>query len=123
MAEARWLYHVVRRVEVPALTAPRGGAPPAPYSPPSLASEGFVHCSYRAAVAETVKLYFASIPVDDLVVLRIDPRLVAARVEEAATPRGPMPHVHGPIPAAAVVEILAVHAVAGAPDARADPPG
>lgn len=121
MAELRWLYHVVRRAEVSALASARGAGPREPYSPASLASEGFVHCSYRAAVAETVKLYFASIPADELVVLRIDPRLVEARVEEAATPRGPMPHVHGPIPAAAVVEVLPVHAVAAAPDGLVDP--
>jgi uncharacterized protein (DUF952 family) len=73
-----------------------------PYAPPSLASEGFVHCSYRDAVAESARLYF---PRDaELEILQIDPR--ALDVEVAITPRGPMPHVRQAIPKSAIVAVL-----------------
>lgn len=99
----RWLYHVTT-------DPPEAGAP---LAPASLATEGFVHASYAPRVTETAALYFsASKPV----VLRIDPRRVAARVEEADTPRGPMPHVYGPIPADAIREVLSLADVEAAPD-------
>ncbi len=106
----RWLYHVVRADEAPADARPLT----APWAPASLASEGFVHCSFLPAVAESARLYFANIPVR---VLRIDPRRLDVALEVADTPRGPMPHVHGPIPAGAVREVLELGAMAAAPDA------
>lgn len=70
------------------------------YHAKSLATEGFVHASYREKVVESARLYF---PADaDLVVLEIDPAKLSARIEVAQTPRGPMPHVFGPIPRAAI---------------------
>jgi cyclohexyl-isocyanide hydratase len=101
----RWLYHVLRTDQVP--------APGASVAPASLASEGFVHCSFRDAVAESARLYFAG---QDVRVLRIDPRRLDVPLELADTPRGPMPHVHGAIPARAVREVLTVGALANAPD-------
>jgi uncharacterized protein (DUF952 family) len=89
------IFHVVRREE---LVWDADGR----YHARSLASEGFVHASYRAKVVESAKLYF---PADaDLVVLEIDPTKLEARIEIADTPRGPMPHIFGPIPRAAVTE-------------------
>ncbi len=99
----RWLYHLVR-------PADDAGDP---YAPASLAREGFVHCSYRPDVAASARLHF---PGEAPRVLRIDPRLLGVAVEEAATPRGPMPHVPGPIPRAAVAAVLALGDVADAPD-------
>jgi uncharacterized protein (DUF952 family) len=87
----RWLYHVK-------LTGPL----PDPYAPPSLATEGFVHCSYRETVAESARLYFPAGA--ELEVLQIDPR--GLDVEVAQTPRGPMPHVRQAIPASAIVARL-----------------
>jgi uncharacterized protein (DUF952 family) len=75
-----------------------------PYAPSSLASEGFVHCSYAPSVHETVALYFAADA--RLRVLEIDPRLLTAAIDVAETPRGPMPHVLGPIPRSAVVAVF-----------------
>ena len=91
----RWLYHLIAA----------GSEVSEPYAPESLATEGFVHCSLRDAVAESARLYFAGVEVS---VLRIDPRRLEARVELVDTPRGPMPHVHGPIPADAIVDELSV---------------
>jgi uncharacterized protein (DUF952 family) len=69
------------------------------YEAASLATEGFIHASYREKVVESARLYF---PADaELCVLEIDPAGLDVRVVE--TPRGPMPHVHGTIPRRAVV--------------------
>jgi putative intracellular protease/amidase/uncharacterized protein (DUF952 family) len=100
----RWLYHATRRAELPpGWTELR---------PPSLASEGFVHASYVGDVVESARLYLPAS--EELCVLRIDPRRVVMR--EDMTPRGPMPHVLGPIPRSAVVQELGLEEVAAAPD-------
>jgi uncharacterized protein (DUF952 family) len=94
----RWLYHAL-----PASEWERAGDP---YAPASLASEGFVHTSYRDRVRESATLYVRP----PCVILRIDPRALAARIEVAATPRGPMPHVFGSVPRAAVAEVVPLEA-------------
>jgi uncharacterized protein (DUF952 family) len=99
----RWLYHLVD-----------GAAEGDPYAPPSLAREGFIHCSYRPAVRESARLHFA--PEARLRVLQIDPRRVGVRLEEAPTPRGPMPHLFGPLPRAAIAATLALDEIDAAPD-------
>lgn len=71
------------------------------YEAASLATEGFIHASYRDEVLESARLYFPAAA--DLRVLEIDPAGLDVRVAE--TPRGPMPHVHGPIPRSAVVRV------------------
>jgi len=96
----RWLYHLTPRSEA--------------LAPPSPGREGFVHASFRDAVAESARLHFP--PGADLVVLQIDPRRLDARVELADTPRGPMPHVHGAVPADAVRATLDLTEIATAPD-------
>lgn len=101
----RWLYHLLPRSALP------GGCD---YAPASLAREGFIHCSYRDAVAESARLYFA--PGADVVVLQIDPRALDVPVREASTPRGPMPHVHGAIAASAIVGVIERGDVDAAPD-------
>lgn len=100
----RFLYHVV----------PADQQVPERYAPPSLGSEGFIHASFRDAVAETAKLYFA--PNASLKVWRWDPRRIAARVELEATPRGPMPHIYGAVPRDALLEESSVADVAQGPD-------
>lgn len=100
----RWLYHVREA----------GAEAAGDYAPASLEHEGFVHCSFRDAVRESARLYF---PADArLEVLRIDPRRLRARVEIAETPRGPMPHVHGPIPLAAIVAVEPLGGTSHLPD-------
>jgi uncharacterized protein (DUF952 family) len=92
----RWLYHL--RLEGPASTGR--------YAPPSLASEGFAHASYRDDVLESARLHFPKGA--SLEVLRIDPRRLDVPVELAATPRGDMPHVHGSIPHSAIVGVMSL---------------
>ncbi len=106
----RWLFHILTHADHDAWAA-RGE--PA-YAPASLAREGFVHASYRDAVRESAELYFdARAP---LVVLRIDPRLLDVAIDVAATPRGPMPHVRGPIRREAIAAVVRVADVALGPD-------
>ncbi|MFO0628793.1 MAG: DUF952 domain-containing protein [Polyangiales bacterium] len=104
----RWIYH---------LTFAETVVPPR-YAPASLATEGFVHGSYRDAVRESARLYF---PADRaLVAWQIDPRRLDAPVDVAATPRGPMPHIHGPIPAHAVRAVIPLDGIDAAPDELLD---
>jgi putative intracellular protease/amidase/uncharacterized protein (DUF952 family) len=101
----RWLYHLRQR----------GQGDGERYAPPGLSTEGFVHASYRDAVAESARLHFPEGVA--LEVLRIDPRRLDAPVEVATTPRGEMPHIHGSIPVDAIREKLAfAHFMAGQTD-------
>jgi uncharacterized protein (DUF952 family) len=95
-----------------------GGALADPFSPPSLAQEGYIHCSFRDAVVESARLYFAADA--QLRVLQIDPRQVRCEVRIVDTPRGPMPHVHGTIPRAAIVREWTIDQLVDAPDQLSD---
>ncbi len=106
LVRVRWLYHVVP-VTQPLVER---------YAPDSLSREGFVHCSFRDDVAESARRYFA--PDLELRVWQIDPLLVHAPIDLAHTPRGPMPHVHGPIPRRAIVAIHTLDQLHAAPDER-----
>jgi ligand-binding SRPBCC domain-containing protein/uncharacterized protein (DUF952 family) len=75
------------------------------YRAPSLASQGFIHCSTRAQLGPVRSSFFAGR--DDVLVLRIDAARLDAplRWSPAADPApapGPFPHVHGDIPLEAV---------------------
>jgi uncharacterized protein (DUF952 family) len=71
----------------------------------TLAEEGFIHCSFAEQLDATAARFYAD--VDDAVVLRIDPeRLPTPVVVEDLYGTGEeFPHVYGPIPVAAVVEV------------------
>lgn len=73
--------------------------------PPSLATEGFVHCSWGRQVAGTVAKHFAG--VDDLLALRLDPARLGEvpLVEEDSYGSGQaFPHLYGALPVGAVLE-------------------
>lgn len=77
--------------------------------PPSIATEGFVHCSWGHQVAGTVTRFFTG--VDDLLALRLDPGALApARlVEEDSYASGQaFPHLYGEVPSGAVVGVIGV---------------
>jgi glutathione S-transferase len=71
----------------------------------TLADEGFIHCSFADQVDATAARFYAD--VDDAVVLRIDPGRLSSRVEiEDLYGTGEhFPHVYGPIPVMAVVDV------------------
>ncbi len=89
----RWLYHAQ-------LAQPGGDGP---LAPSSLGGEGFVHCSFRDVVVESATRYLPD--ASNVDIFQIDPRRLEARIVVADTPRGPMPHVHGPIPRDAIVSV------------------
>lgn len=70
--------------------------------PPSLASEGFVHCSWGRQVAGTVAKHFADAP--EVLALAIDPAALDAQLlEEDSYGSGQaFPHVYGALPLTSV---------------------
>ena len=75
--------------------------------PASLRTEGFVHCSWGRQVAGTVDRHFAR--VDGLLALRLDPSALGDvhLVEEDTVGSGrAFPHLYGPVPVAAVTEVV-----------------
>jgi uncharacterized protein (DUF952 family) len=73
------------------------------YAPESLASDGFVHFSYRHQVAGTVNNFYRDH--QDLIVIEVDPALLAEPVvDEDLYGMGEVfPHVYGAIPTGAAV--------------------
>jgi len=76
------------------------------YRDPSLDDEGFIHCSTRAQVLIPANERFAGR--NDLVLLVIDPTLVAAEViyEDCYDSGHAFPHIYGPVPIAAVTAVF-----------------
>ena len=88
------------------LTTPEswGKARGGPYRAESLAAGGFVHCSNADQVARSANRFFAA--VEQLLVLCLDAdRLGPALKDEPAGDGELFPHVHGPIPPDAVIEV------------------
>lgn len=76
--------------------------------PPSLAEQGFVHCSDRGTVHLPARAFYGGR--SDLVLLVIDPARLAVPVRwEPADPPAQdapwFPHVYGPIPVSAVLGV------------------
>jgi uncharacterized protein (DUF952 family) len=73
-------------------------------APPSLATEGFVHCSTRAQLAGTLGRHFAGS--GPLVLLVLDEAAIASDLRwEESLPGERFPHVYAPIPVTAVVAV------------------
>lgn len=79
------------------------------YAPPSLAAEGFVHLSYAGQVERVANARYRD--VDDLVVIELDPTLLAALVrDEDSDATGELfPHLYAAVPTRAAT---AVHRLA-----------
>ncbi len=100
----RWLFHILD----PATQLAE------PLAPPSLFTEGFIHASYLPYVAASAALHFPGR--EGLTVLQIDPRRVGCSIIEEQTPRGPMPHIFGPVPRDAIVAQRSLSDLVKAPD-------
>ena len=77
------------------------------YSAPSLASEGYIHCSTPAQVSATAERFYAG--QRGLILLVIDPKLIQAEVKyEAGTdkPDESFPHIYGTLNLDAVTRVL-----------------
>jgi uncharacterized protein (DUF952 family) len=102
----REFYHIIDREEW--LAAVEAGS----YSPESVATEGFIHCSYSEQVLMPANFLFRGR--DNLVLLRIDPSRVKAEVrhDPVEMERGGVesveyfPHIYGPLNPDAVVGIV-----------------
>ncbi len=100
----RWLFHIVRE----------GTLVSGAYAPASLKREKFIHASFKDQVLESARVHFAN--ETHLSVLLIDPRRLDASVRVEPTPRGPMPHIYGPIPSDAIRNVLTLDELPSAPD-------
>jgi uncharacterized protein (DUF952 family) len=79
-----------------------------PYEADSLASQGFIHCSYQHQVAVSANRFYAK--EEELLVLTIDPAILTSPLrEEEATSGERFPHIYGPIHRAAVVDVQSLH--------------
>ena len=74
------------------------------YQPESLATEGFIHCSYPGQLEGVLKRYYSG--VDKVLILKIDTeKLFAKLVKEPSTNNEMYPHIYGRLNHNAVVEI------------------
>ncbi len=73
---------------------------------PSLADEGFIHCSYENQVLTPANQRFSGRY--DLVLLILDPQLITAPlvIEDSYGSGTEFPHVYGPIPIDAILRIV-----------------
>jgi len=80
------------------------------YSPASVDSEGFIHCSTAEQVLTVANLFYSRVP--DLVLLQIDPQKVEMEIRwEAPAMSDPQPderfpHIYGPLNLSAVIGVL-----------------
>jgi uncharacterized protein (DUF952 family) len=78
-------------------------------APPSLATEGFVHCSTRAQLAGTLGRHFAG--TGPVVLLVLDEAAIASDLRwEESLPGERFPHVYAAIPLTAVVAVEEIEA-------------
>lgn len=101
------IYHITTR------QALESAQPEGWYSPPSLASEGFIHCSQRRQILRVANAFYRDVP--DLLILCIDEEAVESEVvfEDPIHPQGQphvdatsgelFPHIYGPLNLTAVV--------------------
>ena len=78
------------------------------YEAPSMATEGFIHCSDEGQVAGVLERYFAG--KQDLVKLVIDTNRLQHRLQYDLSPsvNEAFPHVYGPINLDAVIAVEAL---------------
>jgi len=101
------ILHIARRSEWDSARA--GGS----YAPPSLAGEGFIHCSTIAQIAHTANRHFrgqrglAVLCIDESRLkaeLKYEPPMPALNKNE--NPGGLFPHLYGPLNLDAVVRVI-----------------
>jgi uncharacterized protein (DUF952 family) len=78
---------------------------PASYRPPSLDTEGFIHCSTARQLVDVANDLYAGR--DDLLLVTVDPDALSAPVvyEDCYETGQRFPHVYGPLDAEAVVSV------------------
>jgi uncharacterized protein (DUF952 family) len=72
------------------------------YEAESLATEGFIHCSFAEQLDAVIHRYYSD--ADEIVILEIDPALLTSKlVVEPSTGGENYPHIYGPINRSAIV--------------------
>jgi uncharacterized protein (DUF952 family) len=93
-----FIYHIV----VPEVWESVGGRPF--YEAESLATEGFIHCSFAGQLDAVLDRYYSG--AKSVIILKIDPSaLTSDLVEEPSTNNEIYPHIYGKINRGAIVEI------------------
>jgi uncharacterized protein (DUF952 family) len=94
------IYHITPRPDWDA------AQPAGVYTPPSLPTEGFIHCSYAHQVERVANAFYAG--ADDLVLLCIREGALAAplRVEPVPDSDQRFPHIYGPLNLGAVSAVV-----------------
>ncbi len=91
-----------------------------PYAAGSLAVDGFIHCSTREQVPRVAATLFGRR--SDLLLVEIDPARLEAPVrwEDCYAAGEEFPHIYGPLPRDAVIDVRAYHPDGGGrfPDPR-----
>jgi uncharacterized protein (DUF952 family) len=91
------IYHLVPAQVWQACTGPT-------YSPASLKTEGFIHCSYAGQVAAAANRFYTD--QQEMLVLHLDPSRLTSPVREEPSGTGEIfPHIYGPIHRDAVVTV------------------
>src|SRR5947209_18690716 len=94
----RILYHFVRKADWEQ-------APPGPFAPASLSTEGFVHCSNADQVEKTANRFFAEAA--DLLVLHLDAARAGDVRDEGTGEK--YPHIYGAIPRESILGVEELH--------------
>lgn len=106
MSELLPLWHIAHRADWAAARA--SGAYLHSTRGRTLGEEGFIHCSYPHQVALVARSFYADDP-EPLVVLEIDrERLGATKVRVEDVDGVGFPHLYGPLPAPAVIQVRAL---------------
>ncbi|GGZ86004.1 DUF952 domain-containing protein [Streptomyces subrutilus] len=90
-------------------------APGLAYAPPSLAAEGFVHCSADVPTALAIAdAHYRAVP-GPLLAVELDEAALTAEVRREGEPGARYPHVYGPLNREAVVRVWEVVRTPDAP--------
>jgi uncharacterized protein (DUF952 family) len=74
------------------------------YQPDSLATEGFIHCSYPSQLEAVLKRYFSR--VEKVLIVKINTeKLLSKLVKEPSTNNEMYPHIYGRLNNSAVVSV------------------
>jgi uncharacterized protein (DUF952 family) len=95
-----WIFHITHRQDWE--KALKDGV----YTAPSLASQGFIHCSYAYQVDRVANNYYSG--QTDLLILVIGPKRLTSpmKIEKAVDVDDDYPHIYGPVNLDAVVKIV-----------------
>ncbi len=74
------------------------------YEAPSLASEGFIHCSTREQIARTAERFYRT--QSGLVILCLDAQKLGGALKYEAADGEQFPHFYGSIPIDAIVAVI-----------------